>query len=160
MASPIPSNKVVAKATSPSPMGGRPLFDSKRRLATLGPRRLRSTLAFFVIALMGSAGAPAAAPSLDSLCHDETAGLAVIGHGDVAPDNELPVGTRRLLPGLHGVAGRTSRATGLRHAVIGDHAPPMQVPPLRRLSMPANRRSWIDDAKVLTHQSPRGPPSV
>ena len=160
MASPIPSNKAEVKATSPSPMGGRPLFDSNLRLASPGARRLRCSLAFFVIALMGSAGVPAAAPSLDSLCHDETAGLAVIDHADVAPENELPVGTRRLLPGLHGVAGRTSRATGLRHAVMGDHAPTMQVPPPRRLSMPANRRSWIDDAKVLNHPSPRGPPSV
>jgi hypothetical protein len=134
-------------------------FERTNKMARL-MRQLRRSNAFFVIALMASVAAPAAAPSLDSFCHDETAGLAVVDHGGVASDNDLPVGVRRLLPGLQGVAGRTSRAAGVRHAVMGDHAPTMQVPPPGRLSMPANRRSSIDDAKVLTHQAPRGPPSV
>ena len=114
----------------------------------------------FVFALIVSVAAPAAAPKLDCLCHNEPAGLAVFDHVDVASDNDLPVGARRLLPGLRGVAARIYRAAGVRDAVLADHAPTLQVPPSRRLSMLANRRSWIDDAKVLTLGSPRGPPSV
>jgi hypothetical protein len=114
----------------------------------------------FLFALIVSVAAPAATPKLDCLCHNETAGLAVIDHRDVTSDSDLPVGARRLLPGLQGVAARIYRAAGVRDAVLGDHAPTLQCPPSRRLSMRDNRRSWIDDANVLTQQSPRGPPSV
>lgn len=114
----------------------------------------------FLFALIVSVAAPAATPRLDCLCYNETAGLAVIDHGDVTSDSELPVGARRLLPGLQGVAARIYRAAGVRDAVLGDHGPTLQVPPSRRISMRGDRRSWIDDANVLTQQAPRGPPSV
>ena len=123
-------------------------------------RQLHRFTALFGAALIVSVAAVAAMPMLDCCCHDETEGLSGIDHGEVASDNELPVGARRLLPGLQGIAARTYRASVARDAVIGDHAPTMQVPPPQRFSMPANRRSWIDDAFVLSSQSPRGPPSV
>jgi hypothetical protein len=114
----------------------------------------------FLFALIVSVAAPAATPRLDCLCHSETTGLTVIDHGDLTSDSDLPVGARRLLPGLQGVAARIYRATGIRDAVLVDHGPTLQVPPSRRLSMRDNHRSWIDDANVLTQQAPRGPPSV
>lgn len=120
----------------------------------------RSFPAFFVVALILSVAAAAATPTLDCVCHSEAAGLSVIDHADAASNNDLPVGARRLLPGLEGVAGRVHRAAGVYHWVLGDHVHAMRVPPPTRFSMPTSGRSWIDDPRVLTQASPRGPPSV
>jgi hypothetical protein len=120
----------------------------------------RSFPALFVVALILSVAAAAATPTLDCVCHNETVGLSVIGHADAASNNDLPVGARRLLPGLESVAGRVPRAAGVYHAVPGDRVHAMLVPPPTRFSMPTSGRVWTDDPRVLTQASPRGPPSV
>jgi len=123
-------------------------------------RQIHRFTASFVAALIVSAAAAAAMPMLDCFCQDETVGFAGIDHGAAVLNNDLPPGARRLLPSLQGVVARAHRASGARDALIGNSAPTMQVPLLRRLSLFGEHRSWIDDTFVLCSQSPRGPPSV
>ena len=123
-------------------------------------KQMRSFPAVFVVAMVVSVMTSAATPTPDRLCHDETTRLTGIDREDVASSSDVPAGARQLRPRLQGVAGRTHRAAGLRHAVMGGHAPTMQDPPPRQVSIRACGRVWIDDPKVLTLASPRGPPSV
>jgi hypothetical protein len=123
-------------------------------------RQLRRFPANFVAALIVSMAATAAMPTLDRCCHDRTTGLGDIDPNGATSDNELPVGARRLLPGLPDEAARIHPASGIRAAATGDHSRAAQVQSPRRVSTRVNHRSWIDDAKVSNHQSPRGPPSV
>ena len=123
-------------------------------------RQLHPSTAFFAAALIVSVAAVAAMPMLDCYCHSKTAGLGGIDHGELASDNELPVGARRLLPNLEVVAARAHRAAGARDAVICDRVPTLKGPASRCFAMPDDLRPWIDDPDVLTDGSPRGPPSV
>ena len=123
-------------------------------------KQMRSLPAAFVVAMVVSVVTSAATPTPDCLCHDETTGLTGIDRKDGVSSSDLPAGTPQLRPRLQGVAGRTHRAPGLRNAVMGDPSPTMRVPPPRQVSIRACGRSWIDDPKVLTQASPRGPPSV
>jgi hypothetical protein len=121
---------------------------------------MRRFPAVFVVAMVVSVMTSAATPTQDCRCHDETTRLTSIDREDLVSNSDLPAGTLRLRPRLQGVAGKAHRATGLRYAVMGDHAPTLQVPPPRQISIHAYHRVWIDDAKVLTQASPRGPPSA
>ena len=123
-------------------------------------KQMRSFPAVFVFAMVVSVMTSAAAPTRDRLFHDESTEPTGTDREDVASSNDVPAEALQLRPRLHVVAGRAHRAPGLRHAVIGDSAPTMQVPPPRQIFIRACGRFWIDDLKVLTQTSPRGPPSA
>ena len=123
-------------------------------------KQMRNFPAVFVVAMVASVMASAATPTADCLCHDETTRLTGIDREDVASNSDVPAGALQLRPRLQCIAGRTHRASGLRHAVLGDVAPTVKAPPPQTVSMRACGRVWIDDPSVLTQASPRGPPSV
>ena len=116
--------------------------------------------AVFVVAMVVPVWTSAATLTPDFLFHDEASGLAGIDQEDLTSTSDVPAGALQFRPRLQGVAGRAQRAPGLRNAVMGDPSPTMQVPPARQVSIRACGRFWIDDPKVLTQASPRGPPSV
>ena len=123
-------------------------------------RAMRSFPAVFVVAMVMSGMTSAATQTPDCLCHDEATGLTGTDREDVVSSSEVPAGTQQLRPRLQGVAGRVHRTTGMPLAVKGEPAPTMQALPPRQIAIRACGRSWIDDPKVLTQASPRGPPSV
>jgi len=123
-------------------------------------KQMRSFPAVFVVAMVASVMTSAATPTPDCLCHYGTPGLSGIDREDATSSSEVPAGTPQLRPRLQGVAGRTHRAPGLRHAVTGDHTPTMQGSPPRQISIRTCGRFGIEDPKVQTQLSPRGPPSV
>jgi hypothetical protein len=120
----------------------------------------RSFPALFVAAVLVSAMTSAATPTPDCLFHHETTGLTGIDQEDAALSSDVPAGTLQLRPRLQGLVRRIPRATGMHSAAMGDSAQAMQVPPLRQIPIRVSGRFWIDDPKVLTQASPRGPPSV
>jgi hypothetical protein len=123
-------------------------------------KSMRSFPVVFVVAMLVSMMVSAATPTMDCSCRNETLGLAVIGHEDVASIHEIPAGALQFRPRLQGVAGRIHWAANAHHAVMGFPSPTMLVPRYRQFLLPDDRQSWIDDPGVLTHASPRGPPAV
>jgi len=121
---------------------------------------MHSFTAIFVVAVLLSVMASAATPTPHCLCHHEAMGLSGFDQEDAALSSDVPDGTLPLRPRLQGVTGRIHRATGMDLAVVGDPAPMMQVPSARKITRHATGWFGIDDPKVLTQSSPRGPPSV
>ena len=123
-------------------------------------KQMRSYPAVFVVAMVVSVMTSAATPTPDCPCHHEATGHVGIDLENVVSSSDVPAGTLQLRTRLQVGAGRIHRATGMRPAVTGDPTPTMQVPPLRQIPIRTNDRFWIDNPKVLTQASPRGPPSV
>jgi len=121
---------------------------------------MRSFPAVFMVAVCLSVMASAVTPTLHCLRHHEAMGLSSFDQEDAALSSDIPDETLPLRPRLQGVAGRIHRTTGMDLAVVGDPAPRMQVPSARKITIYATGRFGIDDPKVLTQSSPRGPPSV